>query len=619
MQVLTYAKGSWKWAPMVPKPYTRREPVVKEAPAAAVPAEDGEAPATPAEGGDAPAAPVEGEAPAEGDAAAAPAEGEAAAPAEGEAAATAEGAATPAGDAEPPKPSGPGQPLERYGLGGVVVSGRKLLLFGGEAKGTLQNEFLTVDLGLDGNAAWSQPNVNGEEPGPRIGASVAIHGNRLFIFGGKGRNASEEEFLFEDLVVLTVDPASCDVTVETEVKTKGTLPGPRTGALFMPYHADSMVLMGGLDAAGKPINDAHILNCKTLHWTRVYLADPELLPAGGMVGSVMGGRILSFTSSAGATRLDLVQSLDAQATQEHWAFTKFMTDSVAKELAALEKFVSESLSTFKSASDLAKLAADFPQLMRIMEALFQARRTLRARWPHAGGNPGRLEGFLAGSGAGECCVISGCCGGPPSRQLGWRARAQVKTRRNSIDLELDCLRETLGLLAKQKVNVVAKEKSLAAIDEAWAGLKKMMPSVKSDVQPIQAPPPSPPLAPARLRPPAPAASKPLASRNVHERSWAAGMTDTRPYRMWRQGKFGPSARSSRKSAPRTARNSCCARFSSTRLATRMRTRRSTLLRRSWPPPARRLPTSRASLTPSSARMPLRRRPASWRSVKRICA
>lgn len=425
LQVLSCHKGAWKWTPVTPKPYLRRDPKPRANRKPAAPkakgshVEGGEEAAPPAaEGGEAAPAAEEAAPPAE----------EAAAPAEGGEAAPEH---PPEPDLAPPKVKEPAQPAPRYGVGGVVVQGKKLFLFGGESNGTLESEFLTVDLA--GDPQWVECNVTNEfDPEPRVGASVAMIGPKLFIFGGKGRDANEEDFMHEEMAIVTVDPATNDVTVEPEVATKGHVPCPRMGAAFLPLPHDKLLLIGGVDKEGASINDAYILDAKTLVWSRIYQAAPELLPPGGFIGSFMNGRILSLACSPGSARLDIVQSIDAMAASDSYGFVKFMTDASARELAALEKFVQESLVTFKTAQDLTKLAADFAQLMKVMETLFQ-----------------------------------------------------VKSRRASLDLTIDTLRETLGLLAKHKVNVAAKEKALVAVEELWTGLKKMLPSVKADVQPIQ--------------------------------------------------------------------------------------------------------------------------------------
>jgi dynein heavy chain len=61
----------------------------------------------------------------------------------------------------------------------------------------------------------------------------------------------------------------------------------------------------------------------------------------------------------------------------------------------------------------------------------------------------------------------------------------VKTRKHAIDLELDCVEETLAELAQQKISTSANDKRLEEARAQWEAIKKMVPDVKEIVSPIQ--------------------------------------------------------------------------------------------------------------------------------------
>ena len=109
-----------------------------------------------------------------------------------------------------------------------------------------------------------------------------------------------------------------------------------------------------------------------------------------------------------------------------------MKNGVTKQIDALEKFFNTTEGAFGMSEDPEKLEESFDFLLKVMGALYN-----------------------------------------------------VKTRKGAVDLELDCVEETLAELAAQKISTSANDKRLEEARAQWEAIKKMVPDVKETVSPIQ--------------------------------------------------------------------------------------------------------------------------------------
>jgi hypothetical protein len=65
-----------------------------------------------------------------------------------------------------------------------------------------------------------------------------------------------------------------------------------------------------LPTAGKPLNDAHVLDVEALAWTCVFRGHSDLVLPTGAVASLIGGRLMVLNAAAGSPKLDIAESLD---------------------------------------------------------------------------------------------------------------------------------------------------------------------------------------------------------------------------------------------------------------------------------------------------------------------
>ena len=395
-------------------------------------------PESPAQSEDA-AAPAEGEgaaAPAEGEGAAAPAEGEEApAPAEGEeAAAPAEGeGAAPAEETQPePEPEEDdgiekGPILIRSASALTAFGKNQIMIFGGESELVTLEDFVSIDLSA-GSLKWQQHEVVGDYFLPRRGAAMCTMGDVIYVFGGVYKDEMEKETILDEFIKITTDRNT--VTAESIPLAGASVPCARAFAMLQATGEGSMMLYGGM--SGKdPVNDAFIIDCETNTFRLVYRADPAFCNPTGELATIHGGELVTV-KSAGGNRFDVVSTIDPVKLADGYDFVKLMTTGVKKQIDDLESFFNQTEGAFGMAEDPEKLKESFDFLMKVMSALYN-----------------------------------------------------IKARKAGIDLELDCITETLNVLTKEKVSTKSLEDRMKDLRTQWEEIKKMVPEVKETVAPIQ--------------------------------------------------------------------------------------------------------------------------------------
>lgn len=99
----------------------------------------------------------------------------------------------------------------------------------------------------------------GDTPRPRKSAAAAATADIIVMFGGTGSNAEEQPVVLDDLVIFTLgdnDSMSCRIN-PTEVS--GPCPCARSGATLLEFAQGQMLLYGGFDVDGRPIDDAYLV------------------------------------------------------------------------------------------------------------------------------------------------------------------------------------------------------------------------------------------------------------------------------------------------------------------------------------------------------------------------
>ena len=321
-----------------------------------------------------------------------------------------------------------GPPPKRQGPAMTMLSHSKFVIFGGEAEEVSLEDYVTLDL-KDGSLKWVEHKVEGKLFKPRKGAAMCAAGDAVYVFGGIYRDEDEDtEELLNDFFVLKMEG---NVVTAEAIPLKGAVtPEARAFAMMQKNGTDTIMLFGGANASA-PINDGFAYNTVTQEWTRVFRADPAMATPTGELATLHEGQLLKV-SSGGGNRFDVVAQLDLNTLSESFTFTGVMKNSVTKQIDALEKFFNTTEGGFGMADDPEKLEESFDFLLKVMGALYN-----------------------------------------------------VKTRKLAIDLELDCVEETLVELAHQKISTSANDKRLEEARVQWEAIKKMVPDVKEIVSPIQ--------------------------------------------------------------------------------------------------------------------------------------
>jgi hypothetical protein len=145
---------------------------------------------------------------------------------------------------------------------------------------------------------WRQLRVGGEVTPVRTNFSTCGLGNRVFIFGGEGADASA----YNDLFVLDLDvpaPAWRNVALPEDA----LLPPGRWGHTLRELGSSALVLFGGCSAAG-PLNDVFVLNLAVSPpvWREVVCApEPAPVPRSWHGACTLNGRELLIFGGCSST------------------------------------------------------------------------------------------------------------------------------------------------------------------------------------------------------------------------------------------------------------------------------------------------------------------------------
>lgn len=220
-----------------------------------------------------------------------------------------------------------------------------------------------------------------------------------------------------------------------EGATEDEWPRARLGATLAECSPGVLLLCGGAGDGGRPLNDAWCLDVEALTWSRAYAGHPDLLAAAGATLALAAdGKLVALGASPGSACLDAVATLDVFGVAASYAFGERMRAEAANLLHALELRAEQQTAALELAAAPATLASSFEALLRVMDALHQAR-----------------------------------------------------ARKGETDLAVDQLRETLRLLAAERApGVRGLEKRLDDLAARWEGVKRSSAGAKAAIEPVQA-------------------------------------------------------------------------------------------------------------------------------------
>jgi dynein heavy chain len=314
----------------------------------------------------------------------------------------------------------------------VVMVDRDLLAFGGDTAGEALDEICMADISdLKKPLAWGEPILQSGPmslPTPRKGMAAIYKNGVIYMFSGLASAAGGSEAEpSNEMYAATVRNSTLDIK---RIEQQEPWPEARAGANFQHFSDDIVFLFGGLDAAGKPLNDGWLFHIKKCTWSCVYHGHPDLaLPAGALC-CLQGHSLVAINAASGSPKLDVAGKLDFEAVQAEYAFVHRMKSQSAAQLSELQAWTSKQESGL--AHNIDDLSTDFKKLLETMAALYDIREA----------------GFTK-------------------------------------ELLVEQLRETFLDLANHKVNTKKSLEQLEAVLKQLQEIKKNAPLVKEAVAPVQ--------------------------------------------------------------------------------------------------------------------------------------
>ncbi|XP_024966882.1 acyl-CoA-binding domain-containing protein 4-like isoform X2 [Cynara cardunculus var. scolymus] len=158
----------------------------------------------------------------------------------------------------------------------IPWEGNKLLSIAGHSKDP--SEVVNVRAFDLQTCTWSTMKTYGKPPVSRGGQSVTLVGTNLVIFGGQDGNRT----LLNDLHILDLETMTWD-----EIDTLGVSPSPRSDHAAA-VHAERYLLIFGGGTHATCFNDLHVLDLKTMEWSRPTQQGEIPSPRAGHAGVIVG-------------------------------------------------------------------------------------------------------------------------------------------------------------------------------------------------------------------------------------------------------------------------------------------------------------------------------------------
>ncbi|KAJ0734561.1 putative acyl-CoA-binding protein, ACBP [Helianthus annuus] len=158
----------------------------------------------------------------------------------------------------------------------IPWEGNKLISIAGHSKDA--SEVVNVKAFDLQTYTWSTMKTYGKPPVSRGGQSVTLVGTNLVIFGGQDGNRT----LLNDLHILDLETMTWD-----EIDTIGVSPAPRSDHAAA-VHAERYLLIFGGGTHATCFNDLHVLDLKTMEWSRPSQQGEIPSPRAGHAGVTVG-------------------------------------------------------------------------------------------------------------------------------------------------------------------------------------------------------------------------------------------------------------------------------------------------------------------------------------------
>ncbi|KAI3676045.1 hypothetical protein L1987_85641 [Smallanthus sonchifolius] len=158
----------------------------------------------------------------------------------------------------------------------IPWEGNKLISIAGHSKDA--SEVVNVKAFDLQTYTWSTMKTYGKPPVSRGGQSVTLVGTNIVIFGGQDGNRT----LLNDLHILDLETMTWD-----EIDTIGVSPSPRSDHAAA-VHAERYLLIFGGGTHATCFNDLHVLDLKTMEWSRPSQQGEIPSPRAGHAGVTVG-------------------------------------------------------------------------------------------------------------------------------------------------------------------------------------------------------------------------------------------------------------------------------------------------------------------------------------------
>ena len=268
-------------------------------------------------------------------------------------------------------------------------------------------------------------------PGKRKNTGIVVVDGRVYLFGGAAIHDDDSEWYTSVLSVgiIALEKGGNQKTIEKgdditwgNLEVKGDIPGPRSD-FTMTVMDGKVLLYGGVNQRGQMLDDMYTFDIDAGEWTCLYASDAGIL-APNTISSFVQKRL--FTISGSRSTYDDVRVLEFGKIFDQNSFYPKMAIKVAEELEALHRFESESLN---------HLSID----------------------PNKGDSEEKQRDLLL--------KVNSCI-------------YDFKMKSPAIDLQIDVLKDCIGLLAKNGINMEKSEIQMNEAVDKWAAVKKQAPIAK---------------------------------------------------------------------------------------------------------------------------------------------
>ena len=308
-------------------------------------------------------------------------------------------------------------------------------------------------------------------PGARVGCGTAFVDGRVYVFGGDAEH-DDGRSLFTNVMTVgnfegntkTFEKGSVEI-IWTNVEVKGDIPPPRSD-FIMTVLEGKILMYGGYDMEGKPLDDMYTYDADSHEWSALYVSDAAFTPPSAI--SVFVQKRL-FSIAATKSTYDDVRVLDFGKIMEQATFAPRMAQRVMDELDRVSKWEEGAMKDLKI--DPNQGSSTVAELQEKIEAATKA-DILESPSAHPS------EKFKAEikPWKDKMTEIE-----DKQRDLLLKVNGRIyefKEEQQNFELQLDVLKDAMILLGKHGVNMDKASAQMGEVDEKWAEVKKQAPVAK---------------------------------------------------------------------------------------------------------------------------------------------